>query len=156
MAKSTSKQSQSKPLAKKSKPPKPQAELPTAGNYHDLLEIYHDINQKYFDDKLQARISWGRRPPIPARHHKKFNSGLYHTTERLITIHRALDRAWVPRFIVEYTVFHEMLHIKFPPQLKNNRSSFHYKQFRAAEADFADYHRAEHWEKTNLDNLMYF
>lgn len=150
MAKRNQKRRRRKPPAKK-----PQPALPTRGNHHDLLEIYNAINLLYFDGKIKARISWGHRLRYPPRHHKKFNMGVCDTATRLITIHRALDRAWVPRFIVEYTVFHEILHLKYPPRQKNGRNDFHYKEFRDAEKKFAKYTEAEKWEKNNT-HITYF
>lgn len=152
MAKRNRKRRQSKPLIKR---PKPRVTLHTKGNHHDLLEIYNAVNRQYFNGKIKARISWGRRPCFPPRDHKKFNMGRCHVADRLIIIHRALDRSSVLRLIVEYTVFHEMLHIKYPPRQKNGRQYSHYAEFRAAEKKFADYVTAEQWEKDNT-HITYF
>ena len=40
--------------------------------------------------------------------------GSYSATERLIRVHPALDRPWVPRYFVSYIVYHEMLHHVIP------------------------------------------
>ncbi|TSC83888.1 MAG: hypothetical protein G01um101413_691 [Parcubacteria group bacterium Gr01-1014_13] len=150
MAKRDKKRRRRKPPAKKS-----QSALPTKGNHHDLLEIFNAINLWYFDGKIKARISWGRRVPFPPRYHKTMSMAHCHVENRLIIISRSLDRSSVPRLIVEYTVFHEILHLKFPPRIKNGRHNFHYKEFCDAEKQFANYAEAEEWEK-NHNYLLHF
>lgn len=130
--------------------------LPTKGFHHDLLAIFDAVNQKYFAGKMKATIRWGRKLPSPQRRHKRMTMGHCHIEKRLITIHRAFDRIWVPRFIVEFVTFHEMLHLKFPAKIKNGRKYFHHKEFREAEATFADYAAAKLWEKNNSYQLHFF
>ncbi len=151
MAKRNQKRRRSKPPAKKL-----QSALPTKGNYYDLLEIFNMLNLWYFDNKIKARISWGRRPRSPQRSHKEFKMGLCSVKDRLITIHRALDRELVPLFVVANTIFHEMLHIKFPPRRKNGRRSVHYPEFQTAEKTFSEFEKAEKWERDNYDALAFF
>ena len=118
MAKRGKKRRRSKPPAK---PPKPQAALLTQGQCHDLLEIYNAVNRQYFNNKIRIRITWRREQHGRPCCHQSIQMGTCHVEDRLITIHRALDRYLVPRFFVELIVFHEMLHIKYPPLRKNGR-----------------------------------
>jgi predicted metal-dependent hydrolase len=48
----------------------------------------------------------------------------------------------MPRFLVEYLLFHEMLHIKFPVERDGHRRIIHSRAFRAAERKFPHYERA--------------
>jgi hypothetical protein len=153
LAKKGKKKSQSKPLDKKFKR---QFDLYYKGNHYDLLEIYNALNLWYFDGKIKARICWGRRPSFPPRYHKEMIMGRCHIAERLIVIHRALDRSSIPPFVVENTVFHEMLHIKYPPIVKNGRRSLHHAKFMAAAKKFIDFKKAEQWEKNNSYTLQHF
>jgi hypothetical protein len=73
--------------------------------------------------------------------------GSYSVEERLIRIHRSLDRAFVPRFFVEWIVFHEMLHQVHDIKVKNGRREFHSKAFLDAEAGFDRYVEARAWER---------
>jgi len=80
--------------------------------------------------------------------------GSYSVEDRLIRIHRSLDRAFVPRFFVSWIVFHEMLHQVHDIRVKNGRREFHSKEFLADEAAFELYDQARLWERRNLDALL--
>ena len=80
--------------------------------------------------------------------------GSYSVEERLIRIHRSLDRGFVPRFFVEWIVFHEMLHQVHDIKVKNGRREFHSKAFLSNEARFERYAEARAWERIHLDALL--
>jgi hypothetical protein len=80
--------------------------------------------------------------------------GSYSVEERLIRIHRSLDRGFVPRFFVEWIVYHEMLHQVHDIKLKNGRREFHSRAFLAEEARFDQYAAARAWERRFLDQLL--
>jgi len=125
----------------------------TAGDHHDLREIYDDLNARYFGNTIEAAITWGARTGRPRRR-TSIKMGSYSVEERLIRIHRSLDRAFVPRFFVEWIVFHEMLHQVHDIKVKNGRREFHSKAFLADEARFARYAEARAWERAHLDALL--
>ena len=110
----------------------------TAGEYHDLRQIYDDINARYFDDSIDAAITWGQRTGR-ARRRNSIKMGSYSVEDRLIRIHRSLDRAFVPKFFIEWIVFHEMLHQVHDIKLRNGRREFHTKEFTSDEARFFSY-----------------
>ena len=125
----------------------------TAGDHHDLREIYDELNAQYFGNAIDAAITWGARTGRPKRRHS-IKMGSYSVEERLIRIHRSLDRAFVPRFFVAWIVFHEMLHQVHDIKVKNGRREFHSKAFLADEARFDRYDEARAWERTHLDALL--
>ncbi|MEO7729397.1 MAG: hypothetical protein ABIY55_00365, partial [Kofleriaceae bacterium] len=125
----------------------------TAGEYHDLRQIYDDINARYFDETIEAAITWGQRTGRPRRRNS-IKMGSYSVEDRLIRIHRSLDRAFVPRFFVAWIVFHEMLHQVHDIRVKNGRREFHSKDFLADEAGFELYEEAKIWERRHLDALL--
>ncbi len=125
----------------------------TAGDHHDLREIYDAVNARYFGGTIDAAITWGARTGRPRRRHS-IKMGSYSVEERLIRLHRSLDRAFVPRFFVEWIVFHEMLHQVHDIKVKNGRREFHSKAFMADEARFERYDEARAWERTHLDALL--
>lgn len=127
--------------------------LITTGDHHDLRAIYDDLNARYFDNTIDAAITWGARNGAPRRR-ASVKMGSYSVEERLIRIHRSLDRAFVPRFFVEWIVFHEMLHQVHDIKVKNGRREFHSKAFLDAEAGFDRYVEARAWERANLDALL--
>jgi hypothetical protein len=125
----------------------------TAGEHHDLREIYDDLNARYFDNKIDAMITWGQRTGRPRRRNS-IKMGSYSVEDRLIRIHRSLDRAFVPKFFVAWIVFHEMLHQVHDIRVKNGRREFHSKEFLADEAMYEHFDEAKSWERRHLDALL--
>src|SRR6185503_4059262 len=58
----------------------------TAGEHHDLRQIYDELNQRYFDNKIDAMITWGQRTGRPRRRNS-IKMGSYSVEDRLIRIH---------------------------------------------------------------------
>jgi hypothetical protein len=125
----------------------------TAGEFHDLRTIFDELNARYFDNKIDAAITWGARTGRPKRRNS-IKMGSYSVEDRLIRIHRSLDRAFVPRFFVAWIVFHEMLHQVHDIRVKNGRREFHSKEFLADEAQFEHYDEAKSWERRHLDAIL--
>ncbi len=125
----------------------------TAGDHHDLRSIFDELNDRYFGGAIDAAITWGARTGRPRRRHS-IKMGSYSVEERLIRLHRSLDRAFVPRFFVAWIVFHEMLHQVHDIKVKNGRREFHSKAFFADEARFDRYVEARAWERSHLDALL--
>jgi hypothetical protein len=125
----------------------------TAGEHHDLRAIFDELNVRYFDSRIEAAITWGARSGRPRRRNS-IKMGSYSVEDRLIRIHRSLDREFVPRFFVAWIVFHEMLHQVHDIRVKNGRREFHSKAFLADEAGFELYDQAKIWERRHLDALL--
>jgi hypothetical protein len=129
------------------------ARMVTRGRYHDLQEIYDDLNRRYFNGAIDARITWGQRGGRPRRRNS-IKMGSYSVEDRLVRIHRSLDRAFVPRFFVEWIVYHEMLHQVHEIKVVNGRRLFHSREFLRDEACFEHYAEARRWERIHLDALL--
>jgi hypothetical protein len=125
----------------------------TAGEFHDLRTIYDELNAEYFDDKIDAVITWGQRIGRPRRRNS-IKMGSYSVEDRLIRIHRSLDREFVPRYFVAWIVFHEMLHQVHDIRVKNGRREFHSKEFLADEAMYEHFEQAKSWERRHLDAIL--
>jgi hypothetical protein len=81
--------------------------------------------------------------------------GSYSADTKVIRIHPALDQKRVPRFFVEWIVFHEMLHqVHRARRLADGRRCVHTPEFLEQERTFHDYERAIRWEHENLDLLL--
>ena len=132
--------------------------LETAGEVFDLQAIFDDLNARYFDRRIEARITWGQRPPPGARKRKRnsIKMGSYSVEDRLIRLHPSLDRLFVPRFFLEWIVYHEMLHQKHDIPVVGGRRQFHTPEFLLEEAAFENYDRARRWERENLNRLLVF
>jgi hypothetical protein len=60
----------------------------------------------------------------------------------------------VPRYFVEYVVFHEMLHHMMPMPVKAGRRELHPPQFREREQRFRHFTRAIEWERQHVGRLL--
>src|SRR5262249_27102696 len=89
------------------------------------------------------------------RRRKSIKMGSYSADSKVIRIHPALDQSRVPRYFVEWIVFHEMLHDVYRTRkLENGRRCVHPPEFLAHERRFHDFKRARAWENENLDLLL--
>ncbi len=132
--------------------------LRPVGRALDLREVRDELNRKYFDGELDVHVTWGRAPSQRRRRgrRKKFSVrlGTYGDHDRVVRIHRCLDRADVPRYVVLAVVYHEMLHAAVPPVVENGRRRIHTPEFRRRERLLPSYQRAEHWLDRNLKRLI--
>jgi hypothetical protein len=129
--------------------------LTAAGRHHDLRDIFQAVNQRYFDGQVTLNVSWARKQAArPSADRRSIKLGSYTSRDRLIRVHPALDAAFVPRYFLEYIVYHEMLHHVLPPKLQNGRRELHGPEFLARERQFHDYRAALLWERENLAKLL--
>jgi hypothetical protein len=126
--------------------------LRPVGRFHNLQQIYDSLNEQYFGGTLQARITWGPATFRPEQ--RSIKMGSFSVEDRIIRVHPALDQADVPRFFVEWIVFHEMLHGRLEIRRRGSRRCFHPPEFLAQEREFRDYQRAAAWEKENVDRIF--
>jgi hypothetical protein len=123
------------------------------GKYHNLREIFDELNAEYFAGCIQARITWGSRGRRK-RTRDSIKLGSYTFEDQLIRIHPVLDAADVPRFFVAWIVYHEMLHEVYDMPVVDGRRVYHTPEFRTAEAKFERYAEAVLWERTHLAKLL--
>jgi len=69
--------------------------------------------------------------------------GHYDPAHNAIVISRIFDQSSVPRYAVEYIVYHEMLHLKHPVRLRGSRRCVHSAEFQAEEKLFPRVEEAE-------------
>lgn len=129
--------------------------LTAKGKCHDLLAIFREINERYFDNGCNVLVTWGSRSrakkDVPR---KSIKLGSYSDLDRLIRIHPVLDRLWVPRYFVAWVLYHEMLHHMMPARRLNGRRELHPIDFRERERLFRAHDRAVAWEKRMIRRLL--
>ncbi|EMJ96106.1 DUF45 domain-containing protein [Leptospira alstonii] len=109
-----------------------------------LREILERINESYLKiDLSDLEIFWGKSKSITRLGH-------YDPTHKMIVINPVLSLESVPDFVLEYIVFHELLHVHFPVSRKKGRNIIHGKEFKTFEKKFADYKRANTWLKSEF------
>lgn len=117
------------------------------GEVYDLDEIFAAMNERYFG-------GWIRKPVLTWSAQKTYRIlGHHDATHDTVAISKSLDSKKVPRFIVEYVVFHEMLHIAHPAKNINGRRYHHTPEFKKDERRFEHYSDAEHWIEQNVSKL---
>lgn len=135
--------------------PRRSAPLRSRGTAHDLGDVQRALSTRYFSGEVNLPIGWGRAATARGRRGRRtIRMGVYLLESRSIRIHPALDQAWVPRYFVEWVVFHEMLHHVIPAPERDGRRDFHSAMFRQSERAFDDFDRAQQWEKDNLARLI--
>lgn len=129
--------------------------LPTLqplGCRFDLQDVLEGIKQQHFAGKLEVEITWGRA--VKQRRRRSIRLGSYQAEHGLIRLHRALDQPWVPAYVIEAIVFHEMLHADIAVERHGSRRCIHSPEFRRREALFPAHQRSEAWLRKNLDRLL--
>ncbi len=129
--------------------------LRPVGRALDLRQVRDALNERFFGGELAVRITWGRAPSRRRRRcGYSVRLGTYSERDNLVRVHRCLDRADVPRYVVEAVVYHEMLHAAVPPVVENGRRRIHTPEFRRRERLFRRHDRAERWLERHLPRLI--
>ena len=117
------------------------------GAVYDLDEMFDSLNFWYFDGKLpKPTLTWSPRNTYRILGH-------HDSAHDTVSISRSLDDRHVPRYVVEYVLFHEMLHIAHPTKHVNGRRYNHTAAFRRDERKFTHYHAAERWIENSVRHL---
>lgn len=128
--------------------------LRPSGKYYNLQEIFDRLNEEEFGNKVNASITWGKKPS-KRRRRRSIRFGSYSEHASLIRIHPALDSDRVPEFFVRYIVFHEMLHAFLGVSSADKKvRRIHTREFRDRERLYADYEKALMWQN-NSENLAF-
>jgi hypothetical protein len=107
------------------------------GDVYNLEEMFEQLNAAHFDG-LMARpaLGWSRRP-------SRSTLGHYDLSHNAIILSKLLDRAQAPRLAVEYVLYHEMLHLRFPADHSGARRRVHTREFQEAEKTFPRFKEAK-------------
>jgi hypothetical protein len=100
------------------------------GHFYDLDAIFEDLNLRFFHGLMaRPRMSWSQT-------RTRCILGHYDPAHNAIIISRIFDHSAVPRYAVDYIVYHEMLHLKHPVKLRGSRRCVHSAEFQAEEKLF--------------------
>lgn len=109
------------------------------GTTYDLREVFGVVNAAYFGGALSPpRLSWSRW--ATAR-----RLGYFEPQRDRVVLNRRLDDPSAPRFVVEYIVYHELLHRALGSKWSGSRMRSHTAEFRREERKFARWEEAEAW-----------
>jgi predicted metal-dependent hydrolase len=111
------------------------------GRAYDLEATFDDLNARFFHGLLaRPLMTW-------SRDRARNRLGHYDPAHNAIVVSRIFDHPQVPRYAVEYIVYHEMLHLKHPVTLRGSRRCVHSAEFQAEEKLFPDLHKAQQFLK---------
>ncbi len=103
---------------------------------YDLDRIFARLNRRYFQNSLpKPQLSWSVRRTMRVLGH-------HDDVHETIVISRALNDVEVPEYLVEYVLYHEMLHLKHPARMVDGRRIYHSPAFRRDERRFDRYAEA--------------
>jgi hypothetical protein len=107
------------------------------GLVYDLEQIFEQLNLKFFHGLLaRPQMTWSQ---LRSRH----SLAHYDPAHNAIVVSRIFDHFRVPRYAVEYIVYHEMLHLKHPVKLRGSRRCVHGPEFQAEEKLFPELDKAK-------------
>ncbi len=100
------------------------------GYFYDLDGVFEELNTRFFHGLMaRPRMSWSQTKTRRILGH-------YDPAHNAIVISRIFDHPAMPRFVLEYIVYHEMLHLKHPVKLRGSRRCVHSAEFQAEEKLF--------------------
>jgi hypothetical protein len=103
---------------------------PARGHFYDLDDLFESLNTRFFHGLMaRPRMSWSQTKTRRILGH-------YDPAHNAIIISSIFDHRAVPSYVLEYIVYHEMLHLKHPVRLRGSRRCVHSPEFNAEEKLF--------------------
>ena len=117
------------------------------GHYYDLVAVFQRVNRQYFNDQMDSpRLVWGQR--LARR-----KLGHYQPATDTVLVSRALDDPNVPEYVVDFVVYHELLHKQLSIQVSGGRRFSHTPVFKKAERRYRKFKEAQEFLKSIGDKL---
>jgi predicted SprT family Zn-dependent metalloprotease len=140
-------------IIRPAKPARPRKiKLTTQGCFFDLTEATLRIQHEYFNVEHHIPITWGPSRKKPGR--RQIRLGSYSSQSKLIRINPLLDQAFVPQFVLDDIIFHEILHYYLGSNRKDGRTRVHHGTFKKLEKEHRHHQAAQAWIKENLSRLV--
>ena len=109
------------------------------GEVRDLDTVFRYVNSFYFQGELPyPTLAWSAESP-------RARLGFYFAPLNLLAANRVLDSERVPRYVLEFVVYHELLHHVNAGGRPARKRVHHTKSFREQEMAFSHYEDAERW-----------
>jgi hypothetical protein len=111
------------------------------GKHYDLDQIFDELNLRFFHGLMaRPQMTWSGNKALRSLGH-------YDPAHNTIVVSRVFDSARVPRYAIEYLVYHEMLHLRHPVKLRGSRRLVHPAAFREEEKLFPQFKEAQDFLK---------
>jgi hypothetical protein len=111
------------------------------GNIYNLDHLFSSINHQYFAGTMsKPRLMWSS-----ILSHRKLAH--YERTRDRIVISKILDHERIPQYLVEFILYHELLHKHHGIQWLNGKCMVHTPEFKRSERKFSQFQEAEDFLK---------
>jgi hypothetical protein len=115
--------------------------MASRGRHFDLNVLFDRVNEQYFGGSIdKPRLSWSAKK-------SRYVLGRYDATHHTIFVSRVFDTTSIPPYVLEYVMFHEMLHLKHQSRVHDSRVIVHTPEFKVEERGFSHYQEAKVWLK---------
>ena len=120
----------------------------TRGKFYDLERVFQSCNQHNFGGKMPRPkgIHWSQRI-------NHSTMGSYNLKEDTVMINRGLDRSDVPAYVLDFIMYHELLHKLLGVETSGNRHRSHTPEFRKLEQAHPQYQQAQAFIQKNASRL---
>ena len=106
------------------------------GEHYDLDELFTVVSQEYLDSSfVKPRLCWNSI--LTTR-----KLGHYESARDRVVLSPSLDRKEIPSFVVEFVLYHELLHKHHGVEWLNGKRMVHTPAFRRSEKKFRCYDQA--------------
>jgi hypothetical protein len=106
------------------------------GHCYDLAVIFDELNTRYFNGMMACpQLGWSR-----TRNRRLL--GHFDPCHNAIIISRIFDSPHVERVALEFVMYHEMLHLRYPTEYRGARRCIHTRDFKQSEREFVGWKRA--------------
>jgi hypothetical protein len=107
------------------------------GSHYNLAAVFEALNAEYFEGMLaRPLLGWSRGI-------SRNRLGHFDPSHNAIIISRVFDSAEAPALALEYVMFHEMLHLRYPVEHQGARRRVHTPEFHVAEKKFGRFNEAK-------------
>lgn len=114
-------------------------EVGRRGKVRDLDEVFEYVNSFYFSGRLEKpTLAWTTESPGR-------RLGFYFEALNILAVNKVMDAERVPRYVLEFVMYHELLHHVNAVDGKKVRRVHHTKSFREQERLFRTYDESEVW-----------
>jgi hypothetical protein len=115
-----------------------------SGQHYHLEQVFDDLNRRFFHGLMaRPQMTW-------SGNHSLRNLGHYDPAHNTIVVSRIFDHPAVPKYAVEYLMFHEMLHVRHPVKMRGSRRCVHSRAFQDEEKSFPHLEEAKNYIKHSL------
>jgi hypothetical protein len=100
------------------------------GEHRNLESVFERLNEQFFDGLLaRPQLGWSRGL-------SRGMLGHFDPSHNAIVISRIFDQGQASELALEYVMYHEMLHLRYPVDHNGVRRRVHTREFRDAELKF--------------------